>query len=130
MPERPTEIEQFISNHISSVEQLEVLLLLFRSPDTYWGVDAIGHQLSLPLDIVGSRVRELRRTGLVREGQTGAVYRFDAADPERVRMVELIAREYREKRIAVINAIYSANLTRLRTFADAFKIGNRKEEKE
>ncbi|HXG58151.1 MAG TPA: hypothetical protein VNL91_03940 [Thermoanaerobaculia bacterium] len=129
MSERPDDVEQFICNYITSVEQLEILLLLFRSPDTYWSPDALGHQLSLPADLVAARVAELRHHGLVREGQSGSVYRFDPADPEVRRKVQLVGDVYRERRISVINAIYSANLTRLRTFADAFRIGAKKEPK-
>jgi hypothetical protein len=122
------EIDRFLANHITSMEHLEVLLLLFRSPDTYWSADAIATQLSIRRETVDGRVRDLARSNLALPSTSAAAWRFHSADPDISRTITELAELYRDRRISVVNAIYSANLTRLRTFADAFRLGKKKEE--
>lgn len=119
-------LESFIANVVTSIEHAEVLLLLHRSPETYWAVDAISQQLGLGPTVVQARVHDLRKHALIVEGTTGA-YRFAARDGETARLVRELNDCYREQRVHVINAIFSANLTRLRNFADAFRLGGKKE---
>lgn len=122
------EIEKLIAAHLTSVEQVEVLLLLRRSPDTFWSVEAIAGQLFIAEPIADRAARELVRAGWVEEGTSGRVFRFSAAEEGR-RKIDALAAEYRDRRLEVINAVFSANLNRLRSFADAFRIGGgRKEE--
>lgn len=118
-----TELEQFIAANIHAVEEVEILALLSRSPDTYWNVEAVAQHLGLKPEVVGARCRELERRQLVTSGESGPVFRFAPGDEWLRRMSEKLVTEYRDRRIGVINAIYSANLTRLRSFADAFKLG-------
>lgn len=122
-----SQMETFLANHVRTVEQLEILLLLHRSPDTYWTAEALAQHLGLAKNIAEARVMELARSGLAKEGASGPQFRFHSADADTVRIVGDIATAYRDKRIAVINAIYAANLTRLKTFSDAFKFGDKKE---
>jgi predicted ArsR family transcriptional regulator len=124
---REMTIDQFIAQHIRSVEQLEILLLLQRSPDTYWTAAALAQHLGIAASLADNQVKALVRDGLAHEGASGPQYRYDAGNAERAQMVVQLAAAYRERRISVINAIYEANLTRLRTFADAFKFGGKKE---
>lgn len=119
-------LETFIANVVTSIEHAEVLLLLHRSPDTGWAVGAIAQQLDLPPDLVQSRIHDLRKQGLVAEGSTGA-YRFAAREGEPARLVRELGDCYREQRVQVVNAIFSAKLTRLRNFAEAFRLGGKKE---
>jgi hypothetical protein len=127
MSRLPSKLALFVEHHINSVDQLEVLLLLFRSPDTYWGADAVAHQLGLSAEMAGRRLRELSTSKLAVEGKTGNVYRINDADKEQMANVTELARLYQEQRLSVVNWIYESNLTRLRSFADAFKIGGSKE---
>jgi hypothetical protein len=120
------DLEQFIANNIQSVEELEILLLLHRSPETFWAVEAISQHLGIKPELVSSRAHELERKGLLKAGESGPIFRFDNAEPDAVATVSELDIAYRDRRISVLNAIYSANLTRLRTFADAFKLDSKK----
>jgi hypothetical protein len=120
--------EDFVAANVHSVEELEILLLLQRSPETFWSADAIAQHLSLRPDGVAGRCRELERRGLLRGGESGPVFRFAPADSDAVAQVARLATMYRDQRITVLNAIYSAGLTRLRSFAEAFKLGGGKKE--
>lgn len=121
------ELEQFIATNIHSVEEVEILTLLSRSPETFWSADAMAQQLGIKPDIVASRARELVRRGLLRAGDSGPVFRYAPPNETLKQQVDVLIAAYRDRRVTVINAIYSANLTRLRSFADAFKLGGGKE---
>ena len=122
---RNAKLEQFIAEKIHSIEEVEILALLFRSPETYWTTTAIAQHLSLKEEAVAAKVRDLERRGLVLSGQTGGSYRFAAGSEDLRRDVAMLIDAYRDQRVTVINAVYSANLTRLRSFADAFKLGGK-----
>ena len=109
------------------MEHLEVLLLLYRSPDTYWSADAIATQLALKRETADARVRDLGRSHLAQPSTSAAAWRFQSPDEPTSRIVAQLADMYRDRRISVVNAIYSANLTRLRTFADAFRLAKKKD---
>ena len=72
-------VETFIDTHFLTVEELEILLLLRRSPETFWSVDAIAQHLSLRTDLVGSMARALTARGLLRAGESGPNFRFAPA---------------------------------------------------
>jgi hypothetical protein len=120
------ELEQFIATNIHSVEEVEILALLSRSPETFWSAEAMSQQLGLKPDVAAARSRDLVRRGLLKAGESGPVFRFAPNSDELKEGVTSLLETYRDRRISVINAIYSANLTRLRSFADAFKLGGGK----
>lgn len=119
-------LEQFIASSIRTVEDVEILALLSRSPDTFWTADAIAQHLTLKPESVANSCRELVGRGLLATGGSGPAFRFAPADEQRREDVLSLVAAYRDRRVGVINAIYSANLTRLRSFADAFKLGGEK----
>jgi len=119
--ELPSEVHALISESISSVEMLEILLLLRRSPETFWGVPALSHQLELKEEIVRPALQRLVEARLVTAGQTVEAYRF-GANEKTAGTVNALADAYSTQRLAVINTIYSENLRRLRAFSDAFRV--------
>jgi len=116
------ELRQFIADsNIDSVESLEILLLLRRS-EAYWSAEAVAQQLGIGRQPAAQKLAALAKAQLlVIGGDTGA-YRY-APRAERLRAAaDELAAAYDEQRIPVINAIYSANLERLRAFSDAFRL--------
>jgi hypothetical protein len=109
---------RLIARHISSVEKLEVLLLLRRTRTT-WSGSAVATELRIDAGSAGNRLRELEAEGFVRPSDEGHIY---DARGEVDRDVEQLAREYAERRVAVITAIFSAPRDELRAFADAFRV--------
>ena len=66
-----SELEQFIASNIHSVEEVEILALLNRSPETFWSADAMSQQLGIKSDVVAARARDLVRRGLLRAAESG-----------------------------------------------------------
>jgi hypothetical protein len=120
-------LDEFISARIRTVEEVEILNLLSRSPETFWSGDAVGQQLNLKPDVAAARCRDLVRQNLVVAAEANSAFRYQPADDAARKQVTALLNAYRDHRISVINSIYSANLTRLRSFADAFKLGGGRE---
>lgn len=119
------ELKRFIGEHINSVEQLEVLLLLERDRSRAWTAVEVSQQLaSNPLS-VETRLLDLSARGLVVATESGGVlqYRRTAAHDADV---AALARAYAGRRTSVITLIFSKPIDSVRTLADAFRFRDRK----
>jgi len=116
----PDRVGQFIGAHISSVEGLEVLLLLHGQPERWWRHDEIGAELKSVPESVALRLADLREHDLVETDAAGA-YRFSpAADAA---AVDELRESYRRRRVAVIAAIFAEpGDDPAQDFADAFRL--------
>ena len=88
-------------NSIDSLEALELLLLLRRSPDTYWTAEAASQQLGINREVASRKLLLLMEAGLVVRGRDTGAYRFCPGSDE--------ARTLQD---------------RLRAFSDAFRLKN------
>jgi len=116
-----TGVQEFIAQYVDSIETLEILLLLHRSPDTYWIPKAIESHQGMKPGSAEPRLQRLVADRLVIKGQSGG-YRYMVRDPALGRDVDALSAEYGERRVAVVDAIYSEKHSALRAFSDAFKI--------
>lgn len=119
----PQEIQEFIFQNIDSLEQIEVLLLLSGSPERTWTPNEVNIQLRSSAESVQKRLQSLVARGLVAEvdSQTHA-HQYRPATPTLAHAVDQLAENYRERRLKVIECIFSKPISSLRIFADAFRI--------
>ena len=116
-------VERFIAQHLNSVEQLEVLLLLHRSHGREWSAGEVSRELSSHPHSAESRLLDLRARGLVAAREDGQEFRYHWAPPAGVdEVVAALARVYAERRVSVITAIFAKPLDSVRTLADAFRV--------
>ena len=118
-------MQRLIAEHIDSVEQLEILLLLHKDSARAWSAEAVARELRVSPISAGDRLKELMRAGiLVRvEGVgSGAEYRYAPDSPKLAEAVNGLASAYTERRVTVINLIFSKPVDKIRTFADAFRL--------
>ena len=117
------EIRDFISRHIGSVERLEVLLLLYRSPERNWSVAAVSQELR------SSEIAVTRSLNMLVASQLAAAYgdgfRFQPSTPALLRETELVAATYRVRPVKVIECIYRRPNPQLLDFSEAFKLRKR-----
>lgn len=102
-----TEILDFISRHIDTLAALEMLLLLRRSPETFWTADAAADQLGITRDTAYFTAGRLHTSGLLARAAATAAYRFAPPDANDRRRVDRLAAQYEQDRAAVLNAIRS-----------------------
>ena len=120
--ELPQDAKRLIADHITSVEQLEILLLLHGQPDQQWSVKAVAEQMRTSEQSAASRLADLEARGFLKSSDgLDATYRFLPADPRRAREVDELAQVYGERRYTVIDLIFSKPIDNLRVYADAFR---------
>lgn len=112
----------FIRRHITSVEQIEVLLMLFANPERRWTVREINDAMRTDETSIASRLAALAQSNLA-QGSAETGYRY-AATGNLGRMVEELQREYGLRRFRVIELVFSP-LGAAASFADAFRLGER-----
>jgi hypothetical protein len=120
-------VRQFIIDRISSVAELEVLLLLWQRAGQDWSAQEVAKELRIEPDWTAQRLEALRAQGYVTQ-QSGPAprYRYAPAAPEQDQLVTDLARSYSERRVSVINLIYSKPRDHIRSFADAFRLREKK----
>ncbi len=117
----PKHIQDFIARNIGAVEQLEVLLLLHRHKEREWSAEAVAKELYVDPGAAAKRLEEFTSNGfLSRRGEGSPNYRFSASGTVD-RTIADVAQCYRERRVSMINLIFSNPLDHIRSFSDAFK---------
>jgi len=123
----PEDVRALLHEHIESYEQLEVLLLLRRERYEEWTIGGLAARLHLRQELIASALEGLKSGGLVASTHATPAPRFayrpassglDAAAGR-------LDREYAERPIRIIqlmsaNAIERVRTAALHTFADAF----------
>ena len=117
------EVKRFISDHIDSVEALEVLLLLRDYPNREWSAEEVSRELYTQTESAAKRLAELQSINLLAAtGGPSLLYRYSPDTGELDRTVSELSKAYKERRVTVIGLIFSSPSDKIRTFADAFKI--------
>lgn len=109
-------IQKFILDKISSVSQLEVLLLLRDKPGQYWTPSAVSLELRSNESFALAQLSELHAHNLVLQRSDTYGYESGALDA----LLDGVAKLYRERRVAVIGLIYNKPEHRIKGLADAF----------
>ena len=118
---------RFIHRFITSVTQMEVLLLVAASQQQReWSVEAVNDELRSGHALIAEVLDNLRHAGLlvVSGSGVGLRYRYVPDDTMR-RQVDVLATLYRERRYSVLSAIYdrpAQNADPIQAFADAFRL--------
>jgi hypothetical protein len=97
-------VKRFIAEHLSSVEQLEVLLLLFRTAPRRWTATDISTELrSSPISVAG-RLRELHLQKVLERDGESAFFLTDQAGALR-ETVGMLQDAYRAKPYTVMGLL-------------------------
>jgi hypothetical protein len=125
--EFPADVRSFITDHINSVEQLEVLLLLRRGADKEWNAAAVSQLLYTPPEAAARRLADLAALGLLAVSTIDEpFYRYQPGTREQAALVGRLAQLYEERRVSVISLIYSKPNENVQAFADAFRLRKEK----
>ncbi|MDP3803203.1 hypothetical protein [Brevundimonas sp.] len=115
------EIVAFIEGAIPSVWALETLLLLRRSPAASWTPETLVYELRASAPLVNDCLQRLQQAGLAMEADGS--FRYAPASPRLGALCEGLEAAYRERPVAVVNAIASMRPDPLKGFADSFRLG-------
>jgi hypothetical protein len=118
----PPHLKDFILRYVHSVEQLEILLLVCKDPDSAWSAERVYQAILSSQRSVQRWLEELARSGLLeRLPEPEGSYRCCPGGDLRAQISEL-AQFYHTAPVRIIEAIYKRESNAAQSFADAFKI--------
>lgn len=112
-------VSALIAAEIHSVLELESLLLLYSHPERQWIPEEAARELGINLDWARRELERLASRGfaLTEAGR----YRYAALGPLHLAVAGL-AEAYAQRRVTVIELIYSKPADPVQSFADAFRL--------
>lgn len=129
----PDDVRRFLEDNITSVAQLEVLLLLREDRQREWSVDEVSRALYAGTSGMADQLNDLVAKDLaylVQVPDAGARFRYRPEGEGALDiLVAQLADYYKQRRVSVISLIYADPLKKARSFADAFRIRKEKEER-
>lgn len=119
----PLAVRNLITDCIDSVEQLEILVLLYRVRFGRWTARRVSEELRTNLDSSRERLEELVARGLAAARDIDGERRYElVADQARERAVAAVVDAYDARRVSVITFVVTKPAERIRSFADAFRL--------
>jgi hypothetical protein len=117
------DVAQFIARHIRSIEQLEILLLLYKRGQP-WSAEEVSRELRSSARSA-QHYLEIHTTDalLIRAGPDRFI--FQPSDPKNAAAVAQLSEDYKERPLRVIDAIYGSRGS-VSEFADAFRLRRNK----
>jgi hypothetical protein len=116
---------QFLQSAVPAVEAAELLLVLRRETARAWtvadAVAALGAGVSLPEEVASRYLEELQARGLVAFDAAKKVQYRPASDALAAHVATL-EKVYRERPVTLIRVIYGLRDSKIRSFADAFRL--------
>lgn len=117
------DIRRFITAHITSVLQLEALLLMRSEREREWTAEEVSRSLYATVSGMANKLFDLEAKGLLVRGEAANTsFRYRPTTDEMDAIVGRLADLYKERRVAVISFIYSEPVDKAQSFADAFRI--------
>ena len=125
----PESVEEFVSENIDSVAELEALMLLFRDPAALWSAASLAERLYATEEQADAAIAKLCHLGLAAaSAKRRAAFHFRPSSPELEELVVQISETYSKYLVPVTNLIHSKPQSKVQQFADAFKLRKRKDE--
>lgn len=120
----PDSVRRLVAEHVESVSQLEILLLLQEDGATLWRAEEVASRLHTQPEIAEVTLSKFARAGIVavdvqENGETCFAYRPVTSALKEA--VDGLAAKYATHRTTVISLIFSAPSDSLQDFADAFR---------
>jgi hypothetical protein len=117
-----------VQEHIRSIGELEVLLLLHRTSERWWTADEVNSELRTSLQSAIQYLERLLGSGLLEEGARAGrrAFRFIAADTATSRTVMDLAESFRYAMAAIVDLVYARRSSSIHEFAEAFRLTPKK----
>jgi hypothetical protein len=113
------DLKEFIAQHIHSLAQLELLLMLRRDRAGLWTAEEVMKALYIQKETAEDLMADLVQRGFAVQEAMGV--RYEPAN-DMASFIERLAQLYLERRVAVTTEIYSKPVNSVKAFADAFRL--------
>ena len=121
------ELERFIAAEITSLEQLEILLLLSGNPHKWWTAAGVYEVIKSSVQSVQDRLNEMATRGILRKEADNEVrFQFKPTNDAVWNITAELRDAYKERSVKVVQAIYSKPPDAVQEFARAFRVRKEK----
>lgn len=114
------DVRELVERHLRSAAEIDLLLLLFRSPETYWSPSAAANVIGADDRDIRAHFGRFAAAGLLDRGKQMDAFRFAPANSKDRDTVEALATLYAERREDVLRAI-TGSISQITAFSDAFR---------
>lgn len=119
----PRDVQQFVAETIDRAEQLDILLLLYRSPERAFTAEEVSQAVFTVPTSATMRLEGLVARGLLSSsGEANPAYRYSPDSERTATRMDQLAAAYMRDRVGIIKLIFSTPPDPLETFANAFKL--------
>lgn len=130
--EIPESIKAFLFERIHSHEELEVVLLMARADELRWTEEAIAAELKIAVSLVRDALKALRNRDIVDALTENARTHFRTRENQKAPLAQLV-QLYDQQRLEIVmlmsaNAIERVRTGAMRTFADSFFLGRKRDD--
>jgi DNA-binding IclR family transcriptional regulator len=116
------DVQRFITGHIESAEQLDLLMLLHAQQGRTWSAEEVSQAVfSVPQSVARSLER-LAEHGLAASEGAPPAYRYAPGNAETDARVAAVAAAYRANRVEVVKLVFTPRADPVRSLADAFRL--------
>ena len=115
----PAGVVAFLDEHVFTVSQLEVLLLVHEAGGTVRTSDDLARESYLPARSITPWLDDLVKRGVLQAGEGG--YRFAPTDEGIRRALREVSECYARRRVSVTRHVYASKEDPVARFADAFR---------
>jgi hypothetical protein len=124
---RQAEVERFVQEHLRSMEEIEILLLLYRSPARWWNGEEVATALHMTYEASRRGLERLSGAFFDVRFESQVCFRFSARNADRESLTERLDAAYHRNRSALLE-ILGRDRRAARDFADAFRLRKKEEE--
>lgn len=123
MADLAPELAELLISKFTAIEQVDVFVLLFRSPDREWSTPEVATALGVAPQSAGMRLYLLASSGLLTASGDGSQvqYRY-VPDPALDSVGRAIADAHRADRAGLAAVVAPPATSAARLFADAFRL--------
>jgi hypothetical protein len=122
----PTTVREFVMRYITSVEELEILLLLYTERHRDWSVTEVNTRIRSQESSVANWLAVLASLKLISPTSGNADrYQFAPESESLLEQTGAVAAVYNDFRVRIIELIYSRPSEQLLNFANAFNLRKR-----
>lgn len=120
----PVGVTDLIQRHLHSVLDIETLLLLRSRNEVLWSPRDLATALYIAEQAAAEHLKKLHASGLLAAAgdEQQKRYRYEPRDAELSMAVDQLVVTYAQRRVSVIEYLYSRPLHSVRSFAGAFRL--------
>ncbi|HYC60110.1 MAG TPA: hypothetical protein VEK79_11155 [Thermoanaerobaculia bacterium] len=116
-------LRRFLQERLTSLEQIEVVLLLRGDSTRSWTAPEVANELRIAPETAAMRLFLLASSGVLAFEPSGVPrYRYTGSDAATDALIAELAQAYAADRNAILAVVDSGTRDPIRSFADAFKL--------